>query len=137
MNGGNSTRRQTGDLFGYAQLDIADFSSKGPKTFDIGMVFLHEYNHGYFGKKDNYTSATPSGGGNPDFYGGTGYFKLGTPGETVLRVNTYRKQLGLAQRRTYEAHGGSILFSKSYKYTNKRGNEKTRTNYFTLPAFEK
>ena len=56
---------------------------------------------------------------------------------TILGVNTYRGQLGLAKRLTYEAMGGKVLFSESYKYTNKRGKEKIATNYFNLPSFEK
>ena len=137
IDGGKSTLRGKNDVAGFVYLDIADFSENDNKTFDIGMVFLHEYNHGYYGLIDNYTPATVSGRDKPDFYDGAGIFKLGNPGETVLRVNIYRKELGLAQRRTYEAIDGKLLFSKSYKFINKRGKVKIRTKYFTLPVFSK
>jgi hypothetical protein len=133
VNGAISGRSNTNT--GFIAIDFADFNFKEARTFDIGMVFFHEYNHSYFGMKDNYTPAIKSGGNLLDLYNGTGYYKLGYPGETVTRVNDYRMQLNLALRMAYEAHDGKVLFSFTTEYLNSKGKLKQRTTYFTLPSY--
>ena len=50
-------------------MDIADFSGLEHKTFDIGMVFLHEFQHGYFGLSDNVNKLTEIySSGDPYYY---------------------------------------------------------------------
>jgi len=99
----------SGGRNGFAKIDFGDFSGNEEKTFDIGMIFLHEYNHGWFGLDDNPrkrpTFATE---GKADF--GAGIFQLGNPGPTVNRVNIYRSELGLPQRMTYGSYNGKTLF---------------------------
>lgn len=78
-------------------MDIADFSGSEHKTFDIGMVFLHEFQHAYFGLSDNvdrfkeiYSCKDPY------------YYKKGYRGDVVDKVNIYRKELGLPTREAYK-----------------------------------
>ena len=88
-------------------IDLADFTGNEPATFDIGMVFLHEFQHGYFGLSDN----IPNG----EVYSCTdeNYYKRGFTGDAVNRVNIYRRELGLPTREAYpqSPYNGKIPFS--------------------------
>ena len=106
VNGGQSSDLDDNEWAGWVKLDAADFSPNDPAEADIGMVFLHELNHGYFGREDNFTRAETAIRGKSEMYQGTGIHKLGTVGETVDRVNKYREQLGYPERATYETIDG-------------------------------
>ena len=88
-------------------IDLADFTGNEHETFDIGMVFLHEFQHGYFGLSDN----IPNG----EVYSCTdeNYYKRGFTGDAVNRVNIYRRELGLPTREAYpqSPYNGKIPFS--------------------------
>ena len=106
INGGKSTQKKTNQEYNYMVLDIADFKESDPRSFDIGMVFLHELQHGYFGLTDpdkrDYTIYSPDNS-----------YKGGLLGNVVERVNVYRKELGYPLRRAYNAnpYNNSIPFS--------------------------
>ena len=88
-------------------IDLADFTGNEHATFDIGMVFLHEFQHGYFGLSDN----IPNG----EVYSSKdeNYYKRGFTGDAVNRVNVYRRELGLPTREAYpqSPYNGKIPFS--------------------------
>lgn len=99
------------------------------------MVFLHEYGHGYFGKRDNYTPAKVSSENRPDMYG-VGISEFGNVGENVMRINQYRSQLNLPIRMQYEGIEGQVVFRREYSVTNNRGKTKIKYEYFLVPAFK-
>ncbi len=97
IEGAASDRRRPEFYASRIFVDIADFSGSEHKTFDIGMVFLHEFQHAYFGLSDNvdrlkeiYSCKDPY------------YYKKGYRGDVVDKVNIYRKELGLPTREAYK-----------------------------------
>ncbi len=54
IHGANSSHRNKEDFAGGMHIDIADIENINTKnsSYDIGMIFLHELNHGYFGLSD-------------------------------------------------------------------------------------
>ena len=96
IDGAASDRRVQGAYASRIFVDIADFSGSEHKTFDIGMVFLHEFQHGYFGLSDNVNQlAGIYSSGDPYYY------KRGYRGDVVDKVNIYRKELDLLTREAY------------------------------------
>jgi len=130
VSGGKSTMREKDENGnykgnrGFMQIDIADFR-KQPKFYDMGMVTLHEMNHGYFGLSDS--PRTPPNPDNGDF---------GDPGPTVKRVNVYEKQLNYPLRVSYESINGEINFLKTETKTGKNGEQKTINTTIKAPAFD-
>ncbi len=85
-------------------------------TMNTGFVFLHESLHTRFGASffNSMTDNKQKVGGR--FRDPSGAFgKTYSAGNTVDRVNTFRRELGLAERTTYSPHNpnnlGSIILS--------------------------
>ncbi len=111
IHGANSSHRNKEDFAGGMHIDIADIENINTKnsSYDIGMIFLHELNHGYFGLSD------PTGApeikktlwrtkfGGEDMHGLYSITKRGKIGKTVARVNVYREELGLPIRISYNS----------------------------------
>jgi len=118
VNGGKAPLRDKSANSGWMKLDISDFSPSDNKTFDIGMAFFHEFNHGYFGiddpAKSEYTVYGP-----PDMNNPATIIHQGNVGEVEMRVNIYRSQLGLPIRISYngtrDEKGNSIMPFKNNK----------------------
>jgi hypothetical protein len=48
INGGASSfRKSQSDSYGYVYMDISDFKKTNQPYYDMGMVFLHEIQHGF------------------------------------------------------------------------------------------
>ena len=107
VNAGNAFLRSAEFNETLIQIDLADFTGNEHATFDIGMVFLHEFQHGYFGLSDK----IPNG----EVYSSKdeNYYKRGFTGDAVNRVNVYRRELGLPTREAYQQspYNGKIPFS--------------------------
>lgn len=116
MSRGNATCRKDGETTGEIWLNMAKFSQKDNQTFDIGMTFLHELQHCFFGLEDN---GTPTVFNYGKYYG---QFYGGTPGAAVERVNKYREELGFPIRCSYECnpHYGIYYEMIPFRTTNNR-----------------
>lgn len=120
IDGAASDRRALESYASRLFVDIADFSGMEHKTFDIGMVFLHEFQHGYFGLSDNVNKLAEIYSSRDPYY-----YKTGYRGDVVDKVNVYRKELGLPTREAYMSSpftkkvpffdGGKTLWLDGYK----------------------
>lgn len=97
------------------QLDIMDFSDLDNPTFDIGMVFMHEYQHAFFGLEDDGKPTVFNLGAN------YGEYSNGTVGSVVEKVNKYRLELGLPIRDSYESNPYEGIYYEKIPFVSKKG----------------
>lgn len=83
-------------------------------TFGLGIMFMHELQHAYFGKNDPEFGCT-------EFYekdglNGSELCARGPLGEAVNRVNEYRSELGLPKRLSYESYRWNDGENEAFRY---------------------
>ena len=98
-------------------------------TNGLGMAFLHELGHAFFGDNDPPLNESTEYWMDPDKE--TPSFKNGPNGfgGAVRRVNRYRREMGLPQRMAYEecdisGYEGKVPFEGTFKVVNNKGRER-------------
>jgi len=116
--GGVNDNKLGGTIFLYYDLN----EEYDKQTNGMGMIFMHELGHAFFGDKD----PKPNGLPRYDLNGNISDTRLG---EAVIRVNKYRKELNLPIRVSYIPNlEGYIPFLETIQ----RKNGKTRTREIYL-----